>query len=171
MSCSPWISRSSCGFDLRRRCWVSWRGPGAAFALLFAFGCAGSITDPAEFDYLNNPPDAGPVGGGNGTGDGGCDAVTTVFVPSCATSACHSASTQQGKLDLETPGMPQRFLDAKASGGPGLLIDVKNPAQSVLYLKTTDIPPFKFQMPLGNETLTADQSSCLQSWIEKAVGK
>ena len=33
-----------------------------------------------------------------------------------------------------------------AHGGPGLLVDSKQPAQSVLHLKVTDAPPFQFQM-------------------------
>lgn len=129
-------------------------------------GCAGSLDHPERFAYLGAGPDAGPP---DSSSDGGCDPVTNIFPPSCTTSACHSAQSQQGNLDLESPGLPKRLVNKLAHGGPGLLIDSKNPAQSVLYLKLTDDPPFQFQMPLGAPPLSADEMACLQAWIEAAA--
>ncbi len=94
--------------------------------------------------------------------------MTTIFIPSCTTSTCHSARSQQGNLDLESPGLPQRLLNVQASGGPGRIIDTANPDQSVLYTKLLNPPPFKFQMPLGRPQLSADDVLCVQQWVHAA---
>ena len=60
-------------------------------------------------------------------------------------------------------------MDKQAHGGPGLLIDSKNPAQSVMLLKLTDNPPFQFQMPLGAPPLSPDELACLQGWVQTAA--
>ena len=149
MSCLPSIWRSAC----------------ACSAALFMAGCAGALEDLSRFDYL----DAGPGSdAGVSHGDGGCDPVATIFIPSCTTSTCHSSRAQQGNLDLESPGLPQRLLNLQASGGPGLIIDTKNPDQSVIYTKVTATPPFKFQMPLGAPPLSADEVTCIQQWVHAA---
>src|SRR5438093_8658979 len=140
----------------------TWR---AAIACSLALqGCAGSLEHPERFAV-----DAGGDGGSVLESDGGCEPVTQIFPPSCTTSACHSAQSQQGSLDLESPGLPKRLVNKAAHGGPGLLIDAKNPAQSVLLLKLTDTPPFQFQMPLGAPPLSPDEVTCLQGWVRAAV--
>lgn len=142
----------------------------AAFAssaiCLALLGCAGSLDHPERFAYLGDGPDAGPVDSGS---DGGCNPVTDIFPPSCTTSACHSAQSQQGNLDLESPGLPKRLVNKAAHGGPGYLIDAANPAQSVLYLKVTASPPFQFQMPLGAPPLSVDEMACLKAWVDAAA--
>jgi len=130
--------------------------------------CAGSLADPERFAYLDGGNDGGGV---VPTGDGGCDPVPTIFVPSCATSACHTAQTQQANLDLQSPGLPQRLVEKPASGGPGYLIDSLDPGKSVLYLKVTSSPPFNFQMPLGSPPLSSDEVACIRTWVYAAVGK
>jgi hypothetical protein len=134
------------------------------------WGCAGSLDQPGRFGYLDAPPDAGTADTSSDM-DAGCNPVTDIFPPSCTTSACHSAGSQQGSLDLESPGMPQRLVNKKAHGGPGLLIDAKDPAQSVLLLKLSDPPPFGFQMPLGAVALTDGEVACLQAWVQAAVAQ
>ena len=150
MSCLPSIWRSAC----------------ACSAALLLSGCAGPLEDPSRFAYLG--ADAGSDGGVS-LSDGGCDPVSTIFVPNCTTSSCHSARTQQGNLDLESPGLPQRLVNVQATGGPGLLIDKTNPDQSVIYTKLSDPPPFKFQMPLGAPPLSADDVTCVQQWVHAAA--
>jgi hypothetical protein len=135
--------------------------------LLALWACAGSLDQPERFAYLGAPPDAGTTVPPDD--DGGCDPVADIFPPSCTTSACHSAQSQQGNLDLESPGLPQRLVNKAAHGGPGLLIDPKDPAQSVLLLKVTDNPPFQFQMPLGLDPLSKDEFACLQAWVDAAA--
>jgi hypothetical protein len=95
--------------------------------------------------------------------------VTDIFTPSCTASACHSAQSQQANLDLESSGLPLRLVNKLAHGGPGYLIDSKNPGQSVLYLKVTANPPFQFQMPLGTPPLSPDEMACLLAWVQAAV--
>jgi hypothetical protein len=137
-------------------------------AAIACSGCAGKLDDPSRFGYINAPPDAGG-GPGSDDSDAGCDPVTDIFPPSCTTSACHSVQSQQGNLDLQSPGMPQRLVDKQAHGGPGFLIDSKNWQNSVLLTKLTDSPPFQFQMPLGADPLTPDQVACVQAWVQAAV--
>jgi hypothetical protein len=129
-------------------------------------GCAGALENPGDFSYLQDAGALNPDGGSIG---GGCDPVTTIFVPSCATASCHSATTQQASLDLESPGLPARLLGKKCVGGPGFLIDPTNPDQSVIYTKVTATPPFNFQMPLGGSALDDDQVACIKSWVESAA--
>ena len=150
MSCSP----------------STWRAATACSAICFALlGCAGSLDHPERFANLASP-DAGQV---NPPSDGGCDPVSDLFPLTCSTSACHSAQSQQGNLDLESSGLPKRLVDKQAHGGPGLLIDSKAPSQSVMLLKVTDTPPFQFQMPLGAPPLSPEDVACLQAWIVAAV--
>jgi hypothetical protein len=151
MRCSPSTSRAA---------FVS---SAVCLALL---GCAGSLDHAERFAYLGGSPDAGPAAPPS---DGGCDPVTDIFPPSCTASACHSAQSQQANLDLESSGLPFRLVNKLAHGGPGYLIDSKNPGQSVLYLKVTANPPFQFQMPLGAPPLSPDEMACLQAWVQAAA--
>jgi hypothetical protein len=95
--------------------------------------------------------------------------VVSIFPVSCSTSSCHSAQSQQGTLDLESAGLPNRLVGKPAHGGPGLLIDRQNPSQSVLLLKVSANPPFQFQMPLGAPPLSPGEMACLQAWVQAAV--
>ena len=143
-----------------------WRAAFASSAICLALlGCAGSLDHPERF--VNLPASDG--GANNPSSDGGCDPLADIFPLSCSTSACHSAQSQQGNLDLESAGLPARLVDKQAHGGPGLLIDSRDPAQSVMLLKVTDTPPFQFQMPLGQPPLSPEQVACLQAWIAAAV--
>jgi hypothetical protein len=135
--------------------------------LLFSLtACAGALTDPQDFSYLQ---DAGTLLDDGGSIGGGCDPVSTLFVPTCATASCHSAITQQAGLDLESPGLPGRLVGRKCTGGPGFLIDKDHPDQSVMYTKVTSTPPFNFQMPLGGSPLDDDQIGCIKEWVEAAA--
>jgi hypothetical protein len=146
----------------------TWRAAIASSAACLAlFGCAGSLDQPERFANLSSP-DAGPV---DPSSDGGCDPVIVMFPLSCSTGACHSAQSQQGNLDLESAGLPGRLVGKQAHGGPGLLIDKPNPAQSVMLLKVTDNPPFQFQMPLGAPPLSPDEMACLQGWVDAAAAQ
>ncbi|HUJ28015.1 MAG TPA: hypothetical protein VLW85_18465 [Myxococcales bacterium] len=128
--------------------------------------CAGKLDDPGRFAYVNAPPDGGTV---SDEGDGGCDPLIDIFPPSCSTSACHAAESQQGGLDLQSAGLPQRLVGKRAAGGPGFVIDQANPLQSVLLTKLQDPPPYGFQMPLGAPPLTDDETACLTAWVQAAV--
>ena len=142
----------------------TWRAASACSLALALVGCAGALDQPERFTNLGTP-DAGQVP----ASDGGCDPVGQMFPLSCSTSACHSAQSQQANLDLESPGLPARLVGKQAHGGPGLLIDAANPAQSVMLLKVLDPPPFQFQMPLGAPPLSPEDTACLHAWIDSAV--
>jgi hypothetical protein len=137
-----------------------------ACSALLAIGCAGALSDPQRFAYLDG---GGGDGGPLSQGDGGCDPAPTVFIPSCATGACHSAQAQQGNLDLQSTGMPARLVGKRASGGPGYIIDHQQPLQSVILTKVSANPPFNFQMPLGAPPLAADEVACIQMWVTAAT--
>src|SRR5207245_1552732 len=92
MSCSASISRAV------------FASSAVCLALL---GCAGSLDHPERFANLGQGPDAGPV---NPPSDGGCDPVVDIFPLSCSTSSCHSAQSQQGNLDLDSLGLPNRLV-------------------------------------------------------------
>jgi len=149
MSCSPSI----------------WPAAIACSAALIALGgCAGSLDHPERFANLSFPDAGAPP-----SSDGGCDPPIDLFPLSCSTSACHSAQSQQANLDLESAGLPARLVGKQAHGGPGLLIDAQEPAQSVMLLKVSDTPPFQFQMPLGAPPLSAAEIACLSAWVQAAV--
>jgi len=130
-----------------------------------AGGMDGGELDAGESD-AGEPdagrPDAGPV-------DAGCNALTTIITPTCATVLCHSATTQQKGLDLQSPGLPQRLVGQAAIGGPGEIINAQSPNASVLYTKTLDPPPYGSQMPLLGTPLTNAQLACLRGWIDQAA--
>ena len=150
----------------------SFRSTSLAAIACSLLACAGSLDRPERFAYLNAPRDGGTGDGGLDTDvDAGCNPIADIFPPNCTTGACHGAQSQQGALDLESAGMPQRLVDKRAHGGPGMLIDSQNPDQSVLYTKLFDPPPFQFQMPLGASALSTDELNCVQTWIHTAVGK
>lgn len=149
---------------------MRWSRPASRWAIacsaLLLGGCAGALDDPQRFAYLDG---GGADGGALSLGDGGCDPAPAIFVPSCSTSACHSAQSQQGGLDLQSAGMPQRLVGQRASGGPGLIIDPQHPRQSVILTKLDAAPPFNFQMPLGAPPLDPDQVACIQLWVDGAT--
>ncbi len=118
--------------------------------------------------------DAGHPDGGTHDGgipDAGCNPVVALFGPTCATGLCHGADTQQGHLDLESPGMPGRLVGLAGFGGPGLIIDPAHPDSSLMLTKLTTDPPFNFQMPLGLDPLTASETACIRDWVHRAVGQ
>ena len=120
-------------------------------------------SDAGAASDAGSPPDAG-------TADAGCNALTTIIAPTCATALCHSSGTQQGSLDLQSSGLPERLIGQQAAGGPGFIINAQSPDQSVLYTKTLAPPPYGARMPLLGNALSAEQLACLKSWIHQAVG-
>jgi hypothetical protein len=152
----------------------------AIAAMLGCASCAGALEDADRFAppppdaSVGDAPDSGPgdtdlPDGGSGPEDGGCNTLTKIIAPTCATALCHSSGTQQGSLDLQSKGLPGRLVGKAAVGGPGLLIDPAHPDSSVLYTKTIAPAPYGARMPLLGTGLSADQRACLREWIEQAV--
>jgi hypothetical protein len=113
-------------------------------------GCPGSLEDPSRFDGQF----------------GDCPDIDMLIATTCAKNNCHAGSNLMGSLDLGSPDIVSRLSGKKAVGGPGLLIDPKDPAKSVLYTKLGSTPPFLSQMPLTGAKLDASTQACFLSWIE-----
>lgn len=116
-------------------------------------GCPGSLDDPDRFAEQF----------------GTCPDVPTLLGKTCATAGCHAAESPSSGLDLASDDVAGRLSGQKAKGGDGLLIDPQTPADSVLYTKVTDAPPFGGRMPLGGDPLGDTQVSCILSWIETST--
>jgi hypothetical protein len=118
-------------------------------------GCPGSLEDPGRFSSAS-----GTCG----------DVPTTVFQNTCsATVGCHSSTDKQLGLDLQSPNVAARLTGVTAMGGPGLLIDPSNPADSVLYTKLTATPPFGARMPFARPPLDDATIACVLQWITTQV--
>src|SRR2546428_13784966 len=128
----------SCSASFSRAVFVS---SAVCLALL---GCAGSLDHPERFANLGQGPDAGPV---NPPSDGGCDPVVDIFPLSCSSSSCHSAQSQQGNLDLESPGLPNRLVGKTAHGGPRPPVHPPEPPPNLLPLHGTSQSPLPVPMP------------------------
>jgi stigma-specific protein Stig1 len=100
------------------------------------------------------------------------DAIQTqIFQPVCGASGCHSAVQPALSLDLVSPGLERRIINASSNGCADQSIVVAgDPSRSYLLTKLTqDSPPCGERMPLVGARLTADQISCLEAWISKLV--
>jgi hypothetical protein len=128
-----------------------------AIALLTACtGCPGGLQDPSRFDLQAS--------------NAGCpDVPQSLFLPTCATSACHSADAKMEGLDLQSPNVAARLIGAHAMGGPGFLIDPSTPAASVIYTKLTATPPFGVRMPFSEPALDEATIGCVLQWLTEQV--
>ena len=157
-------------------------------------GCAANLANPQDFADRPNPAGgAGGSSGAAGSGGSGTagsagsgpivstpDCVLTLFKTgsgSCSGSVCHDQGVNAaGGLDLASPNVAARLVDQVAlhtAVGPtdvcptgDKLIDTSNPTESWLLkkLSATGVGMCGSVMPLGG-TLSADQLSCLQDWI------
>lgn len=144
------------------------RGRFLALGLGFATGaCIGQLDDPSRFD----------VGAGSGGADQGpgCDALailTSETVPQgCAQASCHSSVVAARGLNLQGPELFQRLstqLGQSCSGRP--LIDVNDPASSLLYNRLTDMPCGGGRMPSGAPELSDEEAQCVLEWIQAQAG-
>jgi hypothetical protein len=111
-------------------------------------------------------------GGGGGTGGSQiCDAPT-VMVAKCGQAGCHSSTSPQTGLDLQSPGVAARLLATPMPGmNPSCTDDLRtayltpnsNPATGFLFQKLMSTPPCGLKMPeLGTWTMSDD--ACLQQW-------
>ena len=132
----------------------------AAAALL---GCSSSA-DPSS----GQP--AGPCG-------------ITVMAQTCAVAGCHLSipgTPAQANLDLSTSalGDGHQLVSAAAQGTycghsstpPPVIIDPKNPENSLLYNKLQPMPVCGPQMPFTRPPLSADNQQCILDWIKSVPG-
>jgi hypothetical protein len=134
----------------------------AIVALVVAcVGCPANLEDPGRFALDG----AAPIDGTAGCGD----IPQTLFLTTCATALCHSASSKQQGLDLQSPDLASRLVNVPSTEGAGLLIDPSMPSASVLYTKLTDPPPFGVRMPFNLPALDAATVACVLQWVNEQV--
>ena len=140
-----------------RSLWLRSSALGVALAVLA--GCPGKLNDKARFlvdlDAGGDAGDAGPCG----------DVPTRIFVPSCGSNGCHSATAPQQGLDLVSPGVASRVVGVQAKVCAGTLADPDNPAGSLLYTKLATRPACGAQMPLAQPPLGNADAACVLDWI------
>ena len=131
---------------------------GVALSLLT--GCPGTLDDKEAFLAAATVDDAGATDAGT------CgDVPTRIFMPSCGTAGCHSATAPQQGLDLVSPGVASRVVGVQAKVCPGALADPGNPAGSLLYTKLLPRPACGTQMPLAQPPLSSTDTACVLAWI------
>jgi len=128
------------------------------FAVLLGVvsGCAGTLDDPAaHLDALD--------GQAGSPDESACpDVPGVLFKSSCATVGCHAATNPAAALDLESPGVFERYAGKAARSGTLPLVDLGwEPRASVLYLKMQDktMPP--------SARLEDSEIECVSSWIKR----
>jgi hypothetical protein len=132
----------------------------ALIGVLACAACPGTLGDRTRFLV-----EAG--GGDDAGGDGGCpDVPTAVFAPTCGISGCHSTTDKSQGLDLQSPNVASRLVGVCARGG-GYLVDPVHPAQSVVYLKITTMPPFGVRMPFARPALDDATIACVLAWASQ----
>ena len=90
----------------------------------------------------------------------------TIFEPTCATSACHSATGKAAGMDLGAADLAAQLVDVPSGTCTGWIRVVPGSAdKSMLYQKIAGTPPCGAKMPLGGSTLTDVQKACIKQWI------
>lgn len=116
-------------------------------------GCAGALEDPDRF-----PPPTCTLRG--------FDVPADLFAVRCGSGDCHAAPTVAAQLDLVSPGVASRLLDAVSQGcPPRRLVDTSSPAMSYLLDKVSAVPRCGDPMPLGQLPLPEDEKACLEGWV------
>jgi hypothetical protein len=136
-----------------------------AFVLASA-GCAGSLTDPWDFETPQTDSGAAATVDAPATG---CPDIPTKLATTCGQGGCHDPTTRAEALDLVSPDLAARLVGVPAVEGMGLLIDPATPSKSVVYTKLLATPPFGARMPTGG-SLDDATIQCVLDWITTAAG-
>jgi hypothetical protein len=107
----------------------------------------------------------------------------TIMSQSCALAGCHlpsPGSPAQANLDLSASGLGDghQLVNAPAQGSycahastpPPVIIDPKNPENSLLYNKLQPQPVCGPEMPFLRPALSPDNQQCILNWIEAVPG-
>jgi hypothetical protein len=150
---------------------------------LMATGCPGEV-DP---DRLPELLAAAGAGGDAGAPDAGgadlgpidmavvpeCteyqDIYAELVAPNCATAGCHDSVTMSQGLDLETPGIAERYVGEPGTDGPCILLDADAPEES-LFLTTLQPtnPCGVLRMPLVGSFDQTDVD-CMARWVDELL--
>lgn len=122
-------------------------------------------------DEGDNP--TGPAGGGGGGGTGNDSVsfamvVRPILTANCAVAPCHGTGYSQNGMTLGDATYAE-VMAASGNGTGGPIVVAGNSAQSTLYTKTTDSPPFGVRMPAGRSPLTLDQQQAIADWIDQGA--
>ena len=130
-----------------------------SLVLLSLAGCPGRLEDPDRF-VGNNPGDGSvtscTIGVSNVEGQ--------LLRARCATANCHDRAVHAGGLDMASPGLVDRQLNAQAMGCPGRVLVVPGAGEGYLLDKLRT-PQCGARMPLGSQAFTASEILCVQSWM------
>ena len=100
--------------------------------------------------------------------------VEAIFLPSCATPACHSSTAAQAGLVLEAEAAYANIVNVPSTQVGDLdRVQPFDPAQSYLYLKITgqqaSVGGSGSQMPLGAPPLSQEAIETIRLWIEQGA--
>jgi hypothetical protein len=139
------------------------------------WGCPGTLADPAEFEDAAVSP-LGSEAGTEAAVDGGAPACvpanvpTAIFQQTCGVVGCHSQPSPQEGLDLASPGVAARLLNAPSMEMPSLdLINAMEPESSAVLTKLSAPPPYGSQMPFGEPPLSSAEVACVAAWIQSVI--
>jgi hypothetical protein len=106
----------------------------------------------------------------NGSNNGGTTEPTFTNVNSllqstgCASSSCHGGSSPAGKFSTANYSS---IVDS--AGNNGIAVTSGDGANSNLYRKVTNNPPFGSRMPISGDTLTTAQQQLIKDWIDQGA--
>ena len=129
----------------------------ASSSLLFLFACGGSTASS------------------DGSGEAALTATlssiqTNIFDASCATSSCHSSTSQSGGLSLASGESFSNLVGVGANGADIMRVTASDSTQSYLINKLegtqTHVGGSGAQMPQGRTALTTDQINTIKDWID-----
>jgi hypothetical protein len=134
-----------------------------ALVTLFAValsGCPGRLENPEDFVGATSD-------GAAPTCTLGVSAVEAQLIrPRCATANCHDRAGRAGGLDLETPGLAARLVNARSAMCSGrVLVDPASPTTGYFIEKLSPSPRCGGRMPLGAPALTSGELTCVRAWV------
>lgn len=123
-------------------------------------GCPGRLENPEDFVGATSD-------GAAPTCTLGVSAVEAQLIrPRCATANCHDRGGRAGGLDLETPGLAARLVNARSAMCSGrVLVDPTSPATGYFIEKLSPSPRCGGRMPLGAPALTSGELTCVRAWL------
>lgn len=115
---------------------------------------------------------AGGIGEGTRSSPFTCQGTSTatiqatVFAISCASAGCHGSMQPALGLDLVSPDLEGRIVNAPANGCDKTLIVPGHPTNSYFLEKlTSTAPTCGEQMPLGVAHMSTAEIDCLTAWV------
>lgn len=125
-------------------------------AVGLAAGCAGELEDPERF--ASCPPGF----------------VEQLFAEKCA-GACHDATEPESGLDLVSPDVAARLIDAPSQSGfcDGRVMiasDAADPNEHLLIDKLQERPSCGSRMPFGVAGLSTSEIECVRRWVDETLG-